>query len=170
MSNVANQLRQARQAQNLTLQQVADITKIRTDYLRSLEEGKYDGFSAPVYLRGFVRSYATLLKLDAARILEELDAELRHTKRHAEPLSLTGQRRSVLDWVMLRLSRLDWRRAGIGLGGLVVLAGLVTAWVAWRQARTSDPLKGLPPGLYRSTQTVSGETLPLPSSGAAPRH
>ena len=37
MSTVAEQLRCARQAQNLTLPQVGEITKIRTDHLRALD-------------------------------------------------------------------------------------------------------------------------------------
>ena len=36
MSAVAEQLRQAREARNLTVQQVVEITKIRTDHLRAL--------------------------------------------------------------------------------------------------------------------------------------
>jgi cytoskeletal protein RodZ len=60
--SVPEQLRQARQAQNLTIQQVAEITKIRSDHIRALEEADYNVFSAPVYIRGFTRTYATLLK------------------------------------------------------------------------------------------------------------
>ena len=46
MSSVSEQLRQARQAQNLTVEQVAEITKIRSDHLRALEEGNFEIFSA----------------------------------------------------------------------------------------------------------------------------
>ena len=66
MSTVAEQLRQAREAKNLTVQQVVEITKIRTDHLRALEEGNFDVFSAPVYIRGFVRSYANLAQAGRA--------------------------------------------------------------------------------------------------------
>lgn len=69
MPTVAEQLRQAREARNLTVQQVADVTKIRTDHLRALEEGNFDMFSAPVYIRGFVRTYSTLLKLDVRQTM-----------------------------------------------------------------------------------------------------
>src|SRR5256885_16408736 len=62
MSTVAEQLRQAREAQNLTVHQIAEITKIRTDHIRALEEGNYNVISAPVYIRGFIRSYATILQ------------------------------------------------------------------------------------------------------------
>jgi cytoskeletal protein RodZ len=42
MSTVAEQLRQAREAQNLSVYQVAEITKIRTDHIRALDEGNFD--------------------------------------------------------------------------------------------------------------------------------
>src|SRR6185436_18038695 len=58
MATVGEQLRQAREKQKLTVQNVSEKTKIRTDHISALEEGNFDVFSAPVYIRGFVRSYA----------------------------------------------------------------------------------------------------------------
>ena len=52
MATVAEQLRTAREARNLTVEQIADTLKMRTDHVRALEEGDYDVFSAPVYIRG----------------------------------------------------------------------------------------------------------------------
>ena len=88
MSVVADQLRQARQTQNLSVQQVAEVTKIRTDHLRALEEGHFEIFSAPVYVRGFVRSYSTLLKLDVPQIMRALDTELAETSKFRDMSSL----------------------------------------------------------------------------------
>ena len=76
MPTVGEQLRSARETQKLAIHQVADWTKIRSDHLRALEEGNYSVFSAPVYIRGFVRTYATLLKLDSTLILQQLSQEL----------------------------------------------------------------------------------------------
>src|SRR2546428_14093880 len=121
MPTVAEQLRDAREAQNLTVYQVAEITKIRTDHIRALEEGNFNVFSAPVYIRGFVRSYATLLKLDVPQIMAALEAELGQTKNFREPPPLSDQRRRVVDFLMLQLSKMDWRK---GLMGLGVIAGL----------------------------------------------
>jgi len=163
MSTVAEQLRQARESQKLTVQQVVDVTKIRGDHLRALEEGNFDVFSAPVYIRGFVRSYAALLKLDVAQIMAALDAELGQTQKFSEPPPLSGPPRGVLDFVMLQLSKVDWRKGVLGLGlfvGLIVVFSIV---LIWRHHRTSDPLKGLKPGVYQSTQHLSGETLPVPA-------
>jgi cytoskeletal protein RodZ len=165
MSAVAKQLRQAREARNLTVQQVVEITKIRTDHLRALEEGNFDIFSAPVYIRGFVRTYSTLLKLDVPKMMAALEAELAQTTKFAEPPSLAEHPRGLLDFLMLQLSKVDWQKGLIGLGVVVALVVVFSAWLSWRH---HDPLKGLKPGVYQSTQSVPGETLPLPVP--APRH
>src|SRR4051812_31056311 len=125
MSTVAEQLRQAREAQKLTVQQVAEVTKIRTDHLRALEEGDFDVFSAPVYIRGFVRSYSTLLKLDVPQVMSALDADLSQTKKFSEPPPLSDHPRGILDFFMLQLSKIDWRKGVIGLGALAVVIVIV---------------------------------------------
>src|SRR5205814_427703 len=109
MSTVAEQLRQAREAQKLTLSQVGEVTKIRTDHLRALEEGQFQAFPAAVYVRGSVRTYATLLKLDVPQVMAALEAELGQRKEFSEAIPI-DQSRGVLDFVMLQLSKLDWRK------------------------------------------------------------
>ena len=163
MSSVSNQLRQARLAQNLSIEQVAEITKIRGDHLRALEEGNYDVFPAPVYIRGFTRTYCTLLKLDVPAVMAALEVELGQTKNFSEPPPLSNRRRGLLDFVMLQLSKVDWRKALVVLGVVFVCAVIGASWFLWHRARTTDPLKNLPPGVYHPTQAVSGETLPLPA-------
>ena len=165
MSTVSEQLRQAREAKKLTEQQVVEITKIRTDHLRALEEGNFDVFSAPVYIKGFVRSYATLLKLDVPQIMAALEAELAGTTKFAEPPSLAEHKHSSVDFLMLQLSKVDWRKALIGLGIVIVLVVAVSVWANWRQR---NPLKGLKPGVYQPTHGTTGDTLPWPTP--PPKH
>ena len=160
MSTVAQQLRQAREAKNLSEQQVVEITKIRTDHLRALEEGNFDVFSAPVYIRGFVRSYATLLKLDVPQVMAALEVELAGTTKFAEPPPLAEHPHGLVDFLTLQLSMVDLRKGLIGLGAAIVLVAAFSAWVAWRH---HNPLKGLKPAVYQSTQGASGDTLPLPA-------
>jgi len=161
MSAVAEQLRHAREAKNLTVQQVAEITKMRTDHLRALEEGNFNVFSAPVYIRGFVRTYSTLLKLDVPRVMSDLEAELGATQKFAEPPPLSDHPRGALDFLMLQLSRIDWRKGLIGAVVVIVLLVVLTAWSTWRNSKAADPLKNLKPGIYQSGH--DGETLPLPT-------
>ena len=160
MPTVAEQLRAGRDAKKLTIQQVADATKIRTDHIRALEEGNFNVFSAPVYIRGFVRNYATQLKLDVPQVMAALDAELGRTEKFSEPPPLVEQPKTVLDHLMDWLVKLNWR---VGVTGLAVVIGVVVlalAGLAWRHHQRSHPAINLPPAVYQSTN--SGETLPLP--------
>jgi cytoskeletal protein RodZ len=162
MSTVAEQLHLAREAKSLTVYQVAEVTKIRTDHIRALEEGNFDVFSATVYIRGFVRTYATLLKLDVAQIMTALDNELGQTEKFRELPHLTDQPRSAVDFLTLQLSKVNWRIAAIALVALAVTAIFVSGIVIWRHHQTADPLANLDPGLYKPA--ASGEVLPLPAT------
>ena len=162
MSIVADQLRRAREAKSLTIQQVAEITKLRTDHILALEEGNYDVFSAPVYIRGFVRTYAGILKLDVPAVIAALDEELSQTAKFAEPPSLSDQPKGLLDSLMLQLSKMDLKKGAVGLGGLILLVALVFIYFLVQHQKTSDPLSGLKPAIYQPTQNLSGDTLPIP--------
>ena len=165
MATVSEQLRLAREQQQLDIYQVAEITKIKTDHVRALESGTYDIFPAPVYIRGFTRTYATMLKLDVARLLADLDSELSRDERFRDHPPLTNTPRSPLDYVMLQLSRMNWRvDLGI-LGAVVVVIGVAVA-VRSRSHSGVDPLKDLGPGIYQPKQEKKGETLPLPATPA----
>jgi cytoskeletal protein RodZ len=164
MSTVSEQLRQARQAQGLSIQQVVEVTKIRTDHLLALEEGNFDVFPAPVYIKGFIRSYATLLKLEVPRLMAELDAELRQNQKFAEPPPLSDEPRGVLDFFALQLSKVDWQKGLIIAGVLLVLLVVFLVIYFAGHHRKADPLAGLKPAMYQNTQTLSGEKLPLPGT------
>lgn len=162
MSTVAEQLRTAREAQKLTVHQVAELTKIRTDHIRALEEGNFGLFSAPVYIRGFVRACASVVKLDVPAIMAALDAELGQTEKFREPPALLPAPHGPLDFLMLQLSKVSWRKVLTALGAIVLLATLVSGYSAWRRHKVADPLAGLKPAFYEPTPDVSGDMLPLP--------
>lgn len=162
MSTVAEQLHQAREARKLTVEQVAEITKIRGDHLRALEEGNFNVFSAPVYIRGFVRTYSTLLKLDVPKVMAELDVELGQTKKFAEPPPLSEHPRGAVDFLMLQLSKIDWHKGVLVLSAAVLMLALLLVYVSYQHYKTSDPLKNVKPGLYKTPARGSGDTLPLP--------
>ena len=162
MPTVAEQLRTSREAQGLTIYQVAEITKIRTDHIRALEEGKYDAFAAPVYLRGFVRTYATLLKLDVPAMMTLLETELSQTGTFDELPPWFNESRGFLDVVVLQLAKVDWRVALPSLGVALALLIGILGYRTWRSHRSKDPLVTLGPGLYQPADKQSGDTLPLP--------
>lgn len=163
MATVGEQLRAARTAQQLTIHQVAETTKIRTDHLEALENGDYSRFVAPVYIRGFVRSYASLLRLEVPKIIAALDVELSQTPKFRADPSLTPAKRGWLDAVLYRVSRINWVKTGIVLGGVLVIGLATWGVVAWRKAATKNPLAGVQPPVYRApSNSVGGDVLPLP--------
>jgi len=169
MATVAEQLRRAREGQKLNIYQIAEITKIKTDHIRALESGTYDSFSAPVYIRGFVRTYARSLKLDDAQVVADLEVELRQTERFREPPPLTNEPGGALDFVMLQLSKMNWRIMVVVVLVGVVLVVTVTGFRSWRNKKPADPLKDLGPGLYQPKPNQFGEMLPLPTNSAPHR-
>jgi cytoskeletal protein RodZ len=160
MPTVAEQLRAAREAKKLTIPQVAEATKIRTDHIRALEEGNFNVFSAPVYIRGFVRNYATHLKLDVPQVMAALDTELGRTEKFSEPPPLTEESKTALDHLMYWLAKLNWRMGVVGIAAVAIVLIVLLAGLAWRHHKHSHSTVNLPPAVYQATN--SGETLPLP--------
>jgi cytoskeleton protein RodZ len=160
MSTVAEQLRVAREAQGLTVQQVADAIKIRADHIGALEQGDFSVFSAPIYIRGSVKNYAKLLKLDLPPLLAELDAELGRTEKFSEPPPFTYESKKPLDRVIYLLAKLNlkWALAVVVLAG--ILAVVLVVHLVLKHHKSNDPLANLPPARYEPAST--GNTLPLP--------
>jgi cytoskeletal protein RodZ len=156
MSTVAEHLRAAREAKNFTVEQVAEITKIRTDHVRALEEGDYDVFSAPIYIRGSVKNYAGMLKMNVPEVLSMLDAELGRTKNFSEPPPLVEQKKTIVDHLTLVLAKINWK-VGILIVAVVVIGAVSIA--VWKHHPKGDQLKNLPPARYQPAN--SGDTLPL---------
>lgn len=76
MKKTGELLKQARESKNLTIQEVAMATKINHRVLKAIEEGDTANLPAKTFLRGFVISYATLLKLDTEMIIQLMAEEL----------------------------------------------------------------------------------------------
>src|SRR2546429_5298011 len=59
----------------LTIDQVAASTRVRREHLRALEAEDFTHFSAPVYAKGSLRTYATYLGLDADDLIRRMPAD-----------------------------------------------------------------------------------------------
>jgi cytoskeleton protein RodZ len=68
-----NELKSAREAQALSIQDVAQRIKIRGDYLRALEAEDLQVLPERTFARSYVQSYARALGLDAAALLRDFD-------------------------------------------------------------------------------------------------
>jgi len=64
------QLRRYREKRKVTLDQVAQQTKVSASLLRSLEAGQCSRWPGGIYSRGYMRSYALAIGLDPERAVE----------------------------------------------------------------------------------------------------
>jgi cytoskeleton protein RodZ len=70
---VGLQLRTAREAQNLSLEQISRATYIRLRYLQAMEAGNFETLPSQTQARGFLRTVAGYLKLAPEPLLAILD-------------------------------------------------------------------------------------------------
>jgi hypothetical protein len=130
---IGSSLRQARERRGLELTDVERATRIRSRYLKALEDERFDLLPGLVYARGFLRTYADHLGLDADRFVEALAARLPSDEDEAAlastPLPVVRRRR-------LAMSPL--------LGLVIVAAAGVVIWVLGSTGGTSKP-RAVPP-------------------------
>lgn len=68
-------LRRERERREITLQHIANQTKVAVPLLEGLEAGDLSRWPGGIYRRAFVKSYATALGLDAEAVLKRVEAE-----------------------------------------------------------------------------------------------
>jgi cytoskeleton protein RodZ len=81
MSELGERLRQAREQQGLSLEQVAVETRILKHALIALEDGAYARLPGDVVTRGFIRNYAQYLALSAEELIDIYRRERGSTER-----------------------------------------------------------------------------------------
>jgi cytoskeletal protein RodZ len=52
-----------------SVQEVSKKTKIRVKYIEAMEKGEWKAFPGPVYIAGFVKSYAEALDLNSEKLM-----------------------------------------------------------------------------------------------------
>lgn len=69
MLTVGEILREAREKQNVGLIDVERQIKVRSKFLKSVEENNWDMFSSKIYINGIIKNYSTFLGLDPEKML-----------------------------------------------------------------------------------------------------
>ena len=73
---VGQYLRRERERQDKSLESVAQVTRITLKNLEALEQDNFQVFSAPVFIRGFLRTYAGHLGLDLQEVIRLFEAQM----------------------------------------------------------------------------------------------
>ncbi|GGC91889.1 helix-turn-helix domain-containing protein [Undibacterium terreum] len=137
------QLAFARQQKNMSVQQVADHLKLSPRQIAALEANQFDALPKAVILRGFVRSYAKLLKIDAEPIVALLPQDA--TPAGAQVTALKpAMATPFLESRLPLMGRQDANNNKYILGA-GLLAVLAIAFFAFQKLEHTDYLKNLLP-------------------------
>ncbi|MFN3928188.1 MAG: helix-turn-helix domain-containing protein [Thermoflexus sp.] len=125
---VGEQLRAAREARGLSLEEAAAATRIKRVYLEALENEAFSVLPSPAHARGFLRRYARWLGLDEAALLADWDG-MATAIPSASPSRVPS---------MFELTRIPgrptfpWRSlAGVGVAALLILSVIGLARSRW---------------------------------------
>lgn len=157
MGSLGGHLRELRTARGVSLDDIARATRVTKGYLEALEEERTADLPAPVFARGFIRSYCQFLQVPADEALEEyshLVAAAAAAPPRAAPARGRGPARpggpllmSVILLVVL----------GVALVG-------VTLWLRGEPGkRGAGPVAPAPVASSRPADSA-----PLPTAGDAP--
>ena len=106
LSSVGETLRQERNRQNLSKKEVADKLHITGDYVVAIESNNFEKLPGAVFVKGYVKSYAELLKLDHNDLLGLYEAYIsRQLENEKEQTFIQARRRRDKNrpWVILSL-------------------------------------------------------------------
>ena len=112
--DIGSALRAAREFRGLSLQDVADSTRIRRAYLAAIEEMRLEDLPSRPFTIGYVRAYAKALGLDSEAAVTRFKAD--------EPAPETELREPV------GVRKTGDRRLGLGLTAGALVVGAIVAW------------------------------------------
>jgi Helix-turn-helix domain len=132
---IGSSLREARERHGLGYPEIELATKIRSKYIRALEEEDFTAIPGDAYIRGFLRTYAEYLGLDGDVYVAEYGSRFITSWR--DELPPRPERRRI----RTRERRLERRAVLVVLAGIVAIFALVFA--AWRYGGASSNSPGL---------------------------
>ncbi|NUK29186.1 helix-turn-helix domain-containing protein [Parageobacillus sp. VR-IP] len=89
MTELGKRLKEAREAKNISLDELQDMTKIQKRYLIGIEEGNYAIMPGNFYVRAFIRQYAEAVGLDPEQIFEEYKQDIPQSYQDEIPQPLS---------------------------------------------------------------------------------
>lgn len=117
-------LRQEREHQGLTREEVGAALNLRPAVIEGLEDDTYDQVPVVTYRRGYLRSYAQLLGIDTRQVMELYQARMgnEEVERKVTPVYINKPPSRIGTWLFRLVT-------------LIVIAGLVGLTLMWWQSR-----------------------------------
>jgi cytoskeleton protein RodZ len=125
-----DRLQAARISHGLTLQDVANQMHLSESILNSLEENNFDDITAPIFVKGYLRSYARIVRLDENEIIDQYN----HFYTDGDPpISSTS---NAIPEINADDARVKWATRLVVVG----LIALLTLWWWNRYQQPAQPL------------------------------
>jgi cytoskeleton protein RodZ len=121
LRSVADDLRDAREAASLSIEDVADKTRIPLRHLLAIEQSRYDALPGKTYAIGFTKSYARAVGLSEPEIAARLRIELGDHSGHSS---------SVDEYEPASSARLPSRT--LAITAAIIAAILMISYAVWR--------------------------------------
>jgi cytoskeletal protein RodZ len=84
MQSIGERLEEARKRKGISLREASEATKIRSDFLSSIEQNQFDFELPEIYKRGFIKNYANYLELDSQSILTDYSDQVKSNLNNAK--------------------------------------------------------------------------------------
>lgn len=81
---IGKKLKQARESMGLSIEDIARRTRIDQKSLISIENGEFDQLSSPIYVRSYIRSYASIVGENSQLLLQSILADSRQSLPKSE--------------------------------------------------------------------------------------
>ena len=118
-----------REAMGWTVEQVADQLKLAVRQVVALEEGDYANLPGPAVVRGFVRAYAKVVKLDAVPLVAQIALA---TPAASDATNTTVRRDKPASFSQVRFPTNGKRASkfplGLVIAAVVLAGGAAAAW------------------------------------------
>ncbi len=156
-------LKRAREARELTLQEVADTLNLTAKTVSLLESEAWSALPRPAFTRGYLRTFARLVGEDPDRILDAYTAAVGGDANSVNLKRTDLEGRGITEVIH--------KQPGTVLSGAVLAAALVTGivlWAVWpdESARTRAVSPALRPPASAPAATVSPRSASVPRSNA----
>lgn len=162
LATIGNKLRTAREAQGITLQEVASRTRIQNAFLERIEQGELEGLPGFSFVRGFIRNYAQMLGVDDPELLGQLQAMGRAADATPPPPMKESVER-LLD--AEKTVGVPWPRVA-----LLALLAILVLWVGYLLVRVflpSDSAYETPPAKPVAQAPAAPSPAPTSASPAS---
>lgn len=91
---IGERLKEAREAKQLSLDRIQEITKIQKRYLLAIEEGNFNVLPGKFYARAFIKEYAIAVGLNPDELLEHYKVDIPSTEEEEQATQYSRIQRS----------------------------------------------------------------------------